>query len=184
MKAPVKWLPPDQRASKARQLSGRGSALLRRGQAAQAVSLLARAYNLFPEDVPTAVNLGGALVMLGRYDKAIPILERARDRAPDNVMIWINLGAAYLGDLATASDEQQLQAIAAFEHALEIEPTARGVHYNLGLIHRHRGEAEQARRRFHQAVQVDPMDQHARGAWERLRDEGQEKEQDAQRSAD
>lgn len=70
MSPPVKRLPPEQRDLKARQVSGRGSALLRRGQAAQAIPLLERAHSLLPEDVPTAVNLGGVLVMW-RFHQAV-----------------------------------------------------------------------------------------------------------------
>lgn len=184
MSPALKRLSSEQKDLKGRQLAGRGSALLRQGKAAQAIPLLQRAHRLLPEDVPTAVNLGGALVMCGRYEQAISILEQACHREPDSAMIWVNLGAAYLGDLAAASDEQQRRAIAAFERALEIEPTAPSVHYNLGLIHRHRNEIDQARRRFHQAVQANPLDSHARRAWERLQDEGKEKEQSAQRPTD
>ena len=184
MSPQVKRLSSDQRDLKGRQAAVRGSVLLRQGKAAQAIPLLERAHSLIPEDVPTAVNLGGALIMCGRYEQAIEVLRPACDREPDSAMIWVNLGAAYLGDLATSSDEQQLRAIAAFERALEIEPIAPNVHYSLGLIHRHRNEIDRARRRFHQAVQANPLDSHARRAWERLQDEGKEKEQSAQRPTD
>jgi tetratricopeptide (TPR) repeat protein len=181
---PVKHLSPGQRDLKGRQLAGRGSALLRQGRAAQAIPLLERAHSLLPEDVPIAVNLGGALAMNGRYEQAIAILEQACQREPDSAMVWVNLGAAYLGDLTMSSDEQQQRAIAAFERALEIEPTAPNVHYSLGLIHRHRNEIDEARRLFHQAVQTNPLDSHARRAWERLQDEGKEKGQSVQRPTD
>jgi tetratricopeptide (TPR) repeat protein len=126
-----------------------------------------------PGDVPTAINLGGAYILNKQYKQAIPILERARDCEPENEMVWINLGAAYLGNPILAKEEQQLQTIAAFERALEINPIAKNVHYSLGLIHRDRGEIEQAIQRFQQAVQADPMDAHARRAGRQLR-EGQD----------
>ncbi len=85
-------------------------------------------------------------------------------------MIWTNLGAAYLGNPILSDDEQQRKAIAAFERAIEINPVAPNVHYNLGLIHRDRGEVEQAKLRFHQAVGANPHDQHARRALSRLQD--------------
>jgi tetratricopeptide (TPR) repeat protein len=89
-------------------------------------------------------------------------------------MVWINLGAAYLGDRSSASDEQQQRAIAALERAIEIDPVTPNAHYSLGLIHRDRGEFEQAMQRFYQAIQANPLDQHARRAWERLKSEIQE----------
>jgi tetratricopeptide (TPR) repeat protein len=152
----------------ARRLSNRGADLLRAGKAQEALLLLKRAYEALPDDVPTAINLGGAYVLNKQYKKAIPVLERAREREPGNEMVWINLGAAYLGNPILAQDEQQCQAIAAFERALEINPAATNVHYSLGLIHRDRGEVDRAIRRFRQAVQVNPLDRHARRALERL----------------
>ncbi|MBN1579090.1 MAG: tetratricopeptide repeat protein [Anaerolineae bacterium] len=153
----------------ARQLSNHGAELLQNGQVQKALPVLEQAYELIPDDVPTAVNLGGACVLGKRYKRAIVVLERARDQEPDNEMIWINLGAAYLGNPILAQDEQQLDAIAAFERAIEINPVAQNVHYNLGLIHRDRGEIEQAAARFRQAIQSNPLDQHARNALQRLK---------------
>jgi tetratricopeptide (TPR) repeat protein len=92
-------------------------------------------------------------------------------------MIWTNLGAAYLGNPILAQDADQRKAIEAFERAIEINPAAPYVHYNLGLIHRDRGETEQAIRRFRQAVQVNPNDRDARRALSRL--EGQQDEETA-----
>jgi tetratricopeptide (TPR) repeat protein len=94
---------------------------------------------------------------------------------PDNEMIWTNLGAAYLGNPILASDEQQRKAIEAFERAIEINPVAPNVHYNLGLIHRDRGEDERAMVSFRQAIQASPHDRDARRALSRLesqRDDG------------
>ncbi|MBN1937115.1 MAG: tetratricopeptide repeat protein [Anaerolineae bacterium] len=138
------------------------------GQFSEAVATLERAYELIPDDVPTAINLGGACVMTKRYAWAIEVLERAREQEPDNEMIWINLGAAYLGNPILADDKAQRAAIDAFERALEINPVARSVHYNLGLIHRDRGEWARAARRFEQAIQADPRDQDACNALARL----------------
>lgn len=152
----------------ARQLSNRGAELLQSGDVQEALAVLEQAYKALPEDVPTAVNLGGACVLAKQYKRAIAVLERARDQEPENEMIWINLGAAYLGNPILAKDEEQLGAIAAFERALEINPVAQNVHYNLGLIHRDRGEIEQAISRFRQAVQANPLDHHARDALRRL----------------
>ena len=153
---------------RARRLSNRGADLLQQGKAREAMSALERAVALLPADVPTLINLSGAYVLNKRYKEAVEVLERAREHEPDNAMIWINLGAAYLGNPILASDEQQRAAIAAFERALEIDPVARSVHYNLGLIHRDRGEIEQAMRRFRQAIQANPLDRDARAWLQRL----------------
>ncbi len=145
-----------------RQLLNRGAALLEAGKAQEAIPHLERAYRLAPEDVPTLINLGGAYIMAGRHKEAIPLLEAARDAEPDNVMVWINLGAAYLGNPVLATAEQQMQAIGAFEKALELNPAAPNVHYNLGLIFVDRGDTDLAVAAFRRAIQVNPLDRDAR----------------------
>jgi len=162
------------RRAQAQRLSARGAEFLRKENLERAIPLLVRAHALAPDDVAVAANLGGALVMDSRYEQAVPILERACEVAPTYVTAWINLGTAYLGELESSTDEQQHKAIAAFERAIELDPIAPSVHYNLGLIHRHRGEVEQAAARFHQAVQANPLDEDARRAWQRLTHETRE----------
>lgn len=144
------------------ELANRGAQLLQQGKANEAIAPLEEAYKLDAGRVPTLINLGGAYVMTGRHKKAIPLLEAARDAEPDNPMIWTNLAAAYLGNPVLATSEQQLQAIAAFEKALELNPAAPSVHYNLGLIFVDRGEPELAMAAFRQAIRANPLDQDAR----------------------
>lgn len=51
------------------------------------------------------------------------------------------------------------RARAAFKQNLEaatINPRDSSAHYNLGLIHQQRGELDQARERFHRAIDIDP----------------------------
>jgi tetratricopeptide (TPR) repeat protein len=159
------------RRQEAIRLLNRGANHLRAGEAEKALSLLRRAHQQLPDDVPTAINLAGAYILLRRHKEAIPILERALAHEPENEMIWTNLGAAYLGNPILADEEQQRKAIEAFERAIEINPVAPNVYYNLGLIHRDRGEIEQAIRRFQQAVQANPHDRDARRVLRRLEDE-------------
>lgn len=144
-----------------RQLVNQGARLLEQGKAEEAIPHLLRAYRLDKESVPVLINLGGAYVMAGRHKEAIPFLEIARDAEPHNAMIWINLGAAYLGNPVLATPEEQMQAIRAFERALELNPTAPSVHYNLGLIFVDRQETDLAVAAFRQAVQVNPLDRDA-----------------------
>jgi tetratricopeptide (TPR) repeat protein len=138
-----------------------GTNLLEQGRVREAIPYLERAHQLDLDSVPALINLGGAYVMAGRHREAIPLLEAARDREPTDAMIWINLGAAYLGNPTIATPEQQMRAIAAFEQALELNPAAPSVHYNLGLIFLDRGETDLALAAFHQAVQVNPFDRDA-----------------------
>jgi tetratricopeptide (TPR) repeat protein len=166
---------PPQESSRAqafRQLN-QGAQLLRQGQAHEAVPHLEEAYQLSGDSVPVLLTLGGAYIMTGRHKKAIPLLEKAQEIEPDNAMVWINLGAAYLGNPILATSEQQMRAIEAFQRALELNPAAPSVHYNLGLIFADRDEVDLAIAAFRQAIQVNPLDEDAR-LW--LRKLGTDKE--------
>jgi tetratricopeptide (TPR) repeat protein len=146
----------------AQRLLNRGARLLEEGKPGEAIPYLERANELSAANAAVLINLGGAYVMAGRHKKAVPVLEQARDLEPDNAMIWINLGAAYLGNPVLADEEQQMQAIKAFEQALELDPAAPNVHYNLGLIFVDRGETELAVAAFRRALQANPFDNDAR----------------------
>lgn len=139
-----------------------GTRLLSQRQPNDALPFLQRAYKLKPNNPDAALNLGGAYILAGKHRQAVPILEKAVELAPDNAQLWINLGAAYLGNPITATDERQRRALAAFNRALEIDPLARSVAYNIGLIHRDRGETELAIAAFRRAVLADPRDRDAR----------------------
>ena len=147
--------------ARARRLLNHGASLLQQGKAEEAIGKLELAYDLDSESVPTLINLGGAYVMAGRHREAVPLLETASDVEPHNAMIWINLGAAYLGNPVLATPEKQMGAIRAFEKALELDPAAPNVHYNLGLIFIDRQETDLATAAFRKAIQVNPLDRDA-----------------------
>jgi tetratricopeptide (TPR) repeat protein len=154
--------------SRVRQLLNLGARLLEEGKAEEAIPHLQRAYELDAESVPALINLGGAYIMTGQFRRAIPLLENARDAEPRNPMIWINLGAAYLGNPVTATPEQQMASITAFEKALELNPAAPNVHYNLGLIFIDRGDNDLAIAALRKAIQVNPFDRDAHNWLRRL----------------
>jgi len=139
-----------------------GARLLEEGKAQEALPYLEQAYELDGESVPVLINLGGAYIVAGQHKKACPPLEAARDREPHNPMIWLNLGAAYLGNPILATSERQMQAIAAFERAIELNPALPNAHYNLGLIFVDRGDDDLAMAAFRRALQVNPLDRDAR----------------------
>lgn len=151
-----------------------GARLLEQGQGQDAIHFLEQALELDPESVPVLINLGGAYVMTGRHKKARPLLEAARDHEPHNPMIWLNLGAAYLGNPALASPEQQMQAIAAFEKAIELNPAIPNAHYNLGLIFVDRGDDDLAAAAFRQAIRVNRLDRDARSWLRKLENPGKQ----------
>jgi tetratricopeptide (TPR) repeat protein len=154
--------PPDTDRDQAREKLNRGAKLLEQGRAQEALPHLERAHELDSTSVSILITLGGAYVVAGRHKEAVPLLEAAREAEPGNMMVWINLGAAYLGNPILATGEQQMQAIEAFEKALELNPAAPSVHYNLGLIFVDRDEPDLALAAFRKAVQTNPMDRDAR----------------------
>ena len=106
--------------------------------------------------------MSGAFILTKKFKQAAKLLEGLRDKDPENAMIWTNLGAAYLGNPVLADDKMQLEAIAAFEQALALDPIAPNVAYNIGLIYRDRHEKETAIAWFERAIQANPKDKDAR----------------------
>ncbi len=147
---------------------GEGARLLQAGRAREALPYLQRAVELEPTDTDAAINLGGAHIMLNQHQTAVPILEEACAAEPENSKIWINLGAAYLGNPILATADQQARAIAAFEKALELDPMAPSVNYNLGLIYRDQGDLVAALAQFRRAAAVNPLDRDAHRLLERI----------------
>ena len=148
-----------------------GTTLLHQGLAMESVPYLEQAFALQPDDMDAAINLGGAYIMTKKFNKAVAILEPVSRQMPDQAKVWINLGAAYLGNPVLARDVDQEKAIFAFERALEIDPTAPSVAYNIGIIYRDRRETDKAIHWFHQAVSNDPRDKDAISLLRRLETE-------------
>lgn len=145
-----------------------GTEALHRGDIAKATRFLERAHGLDPDNQDAALNLGGAYILSKKFTQAVALLEPLSERDPHNPMVWTNLGAAYLGNPILAREAEQLRAIAAFERAIELNPAAPNVAYNLGLVHLDRQNNEQALHWFQQAVQANPNDRDARRFVEQL----------------
>lgn len=155
-------------------LLSKGTEALHQGDLTKATRFLERAYRLDRENIDAALNLGGAYILSRRFAEAVQVLEPLSRRDPDNPMVWTNLGAAYLGNPILAKDNDQQQAIAAFKKAIELNPAAPNVAYNLGLIYRDRQEIDQALHWFRRALQVNPNDRDARRFVEQLSEQGDE----------
>jgi tetratricopeptide (TPR) repeat protein len=135
--------------------------LLSSGDGKNAAVLLERLYELRPDDVDVATNLGAAYILSKQYKRAIPVLEAAANAA-DSAVAWVNLAAAYLGALPLSTREEQDKAIAAYERALAIDPRYPNAHYNLGLIYEEQRDWSHARQMFEQALRVNSSDNDAR----------------------
>lgn len=147
----------------------RGARLLAQGSAQQAQAVFERLFELHPDDVSVALNLSGAYILNKQFKRAVPILEEVRAREPHNAMAWTNLGAALLGNPVLATPEEQDTAIAAFERALDCDPVAPNVAYNIGLIYRDRDDVDRAIHWFTRALQANPLDRDAERILRRLR---------------
>jgi tetratricopeptide (TPR) repeat protein len=145
-----------------------GTALLMQGKPAEALPHLQAAHQLSPDNTEAALNLGGAFIMAGKHKQAVPILEKLSEADADNAQVWTNLGAAYLGNPITATNERQIKSLHAFARALVLDPNARSVAYNMGLIYRDRNELDKAIASFKRALASDPNDKDARRILERL----------------
>ena len=150
----------------------RGARLLSQGKAEQAQTILERLWESRRGDLAVAINLGGAFILSGQFKRAVPLLEEVVAREPEDPMAWTNLGAAYLGNPVLATTEEQDRAIATFERALECDPLAPHVAYNLGLIYRDRNDFDHAIHWFTRALQANPLDADARRILERLQQTG------------
>ena len=138
-----------------------GVILLQRGRHKQALEPLQEVLNREPNNFDATLNLSAALILDKKYKVAIPLLEKLIKVDPENAMIWTNLGACYLGNPVLADDAAQHKAVDAFVHALDIDPAAPNVAYNIGLIHKDRNELDVALKWFQLAAKTNPQDQDA-----------------------
>jgi tetratricopeptide (TPR) repeat protein len=145
-----------------------GARLLHRGEILRATEILQKAHRMRSDHPETAINLSGAYILSKKFREAANVLEPLSESVSDNEMVWINLGAAYLGNPVLATEENQQQAIKAFKRALDINPIAPSVAYNIALIYKDRRDTELAKHWFRQALEANPSDKDAQSQLSRL----------------
>lgn len=153
--------PGEERRKLAFSLNNEAAAFLQEGRPEKALPLLHQALDVLPDDTSVLLNLGGAYILLGRHEEAVAVLTRAADLAPDDAMVWCNLGAALLRLPGEREEEDQRRAIEALARALELDPQAANVAYNLGLVYRDRQEWQRAAHYFRRALLANPRDRDA-----------------------
>jgi predicted TPR repeat methyltransferase len=94
---------------------------------------------------------GYALLEAGRYAEAHALLARARLLAPQDALIHYRLGLLY-GDTGHA-----IEALAAYDAALERAPGHARAHNNRGSVLQRLGRDAEAEAAFRHAMQVDPL---------------------------
>lgn len=155
-------------STRGKELLNNGARLLHMQRPSEAAQMLEDAWQILPDSVDVAINLGGAYIMQRRWRKAVRHLEAAADRWPDHAMVWLNLAAAYLGPLEIAGPAAQQRAIEAYKRALICDPMTPNANYSLGLIFKERGDYGCAATHFLRALEVDPDDRDARSLLDRL----------------
>jgi len=101
-------------------------------------------------DLQHAYDQALALLRSGKTQEAEKQLLALTRQAPDLSGPFANLGLVY------RNAGRNVEAIAAFEHAIEVNPK-RAVYYNeLGISYRLEGKFDKARRSYRQAIDLDP----------------------------
>jgi tetratricopeptide (TPR) repeat protein len=98
----------------------------------------------------------------GSYDQAVQVMTEATQVDPNRDLIWFTLGDAYSGNgkkIETtdraAAKQQYEQAIAAYQKAIAIKPTA-DYYNNLGQAQTKAGQVDEAIKSYNQAATLDP----------------------------
>ena len=97
---------------------------------------------------------GHALISQHRFTDAEKVLNSLVSKAPNSFVPLFNLGVCQLNQAEKGVDK----AIVNFEKARKIQPSHPGVPYNLGIIHRFKGEEAAALAEFKTALELAPRD--------------------------
>jgi len=129
-----------------------GTALLKTGNADEAMVHYQMALEIKPDYAEAHYNLGYALLKMGNVDEAIAHFQKALQIKPDYAEAHNNLGYALIQKGSV--DE----AIPHFQKALQIKPDYADAHNNLGNILLEKGSVDEAIIHFQKALQIKPDD--------------------------
>jgi len=101
---------------------------------------------LQPSNDVVLANAAGLLLNLGRQEEAVELQEYATARDPLNAARYSNLGTYYF------YSQRWDEAIAAYRTALSLSPSARQLHYSIGLALMLQGRPEEALEEFSREV--------------------------------
>ncbi len=85
----------------------------------------------------------------GKIELALELLKQVSTDAPDKPWVFTNLGLVYF-KLEKADLAEQ-----AFQEAIKRDDDDAVAHNHLGILHRHEGEFEEARKRYQRAIRID-----------------------------
>jgi len=161
-----------------------GDALLKKGNADEAIVHYQQALQINPDDEEVRYNLGTVLFQKGRMDEAIVQYQKALQIKPDFTKARLNLGNTLLQkgkldeaithfqkvleikpDYAEAQNSlgyalflkgQVDEAISHYQKALQINPDYAEAHYNLGYALLQKGRVDEAIAHYQQALEIKP----------------------------
>ena len=94
--------------------------------------------------------LGTALNFLGRFEESRPILHEQAENFQPDAMSWFQLG------VANGNTGRSVEAIAAYEKAMELDPEYDLAMFNLGGVHWNEGNIRAATQVWRRAVEKFP----------------------------
>ena len=128
-----------------------GSALLARGEAAQAARQYRRALALKPDFAEAHGNLGNALTELGQWDEAIEHYRQMLRLRPDVAEAHNNLGNALL------AQQRFAEAAVSYAQAIALRPRSAGALVNLANALRESGQTDGALTACQRALDLQPQ---------------------------
>lgn len=141
-----------------------GNIAFDRGRGEEAIRCYERALALH-ESIEALTNAGKALTLEGRREDAASYLERALALRADYAPALVTLGGIRVGE------ERYDEAKTLLERALRQSTAPRvelEAHGHLGILCARRGETDRAREHFTRVLELDPENEPARRALERL----------------
>jgi tetratricopeptide (TPR) repeat protein len=132
------------------------ASLLQQNQPMEAIPLLQRASEDYPESGWACVLLGRSWIRAGNLPAAKKAMHEALRRAPDSVE-----GHFYLG-VVLSEQKDYAAAIPYFDEATQLKPDYALAWYNLGFCRKQQGDRAAARQAFQMAIACKPQFAEAR----------------------
>lgn len=133
-----------------------------------------------PDDPAVLLEYANMLYDVRFYQKAASMYEQYLGLNPANADARVDLGTSYFQMSFTdtaRSRELIASAEACFLKTLESAPRHQLAHFNIGILHLHRGDMAGAREWFRKSIEIDPSTEAARRATQLLEPHNQDNPQ-------
>jgi tetratricopeptide (TPR) repeat protein len=133
----------------------------------RALETMTRLVSVAPRSAWKVMAFGEALESQKHYDLAIIQYRKVIEADRDMPGVHYRLGQALLLN-DVDSEQAREEALQEFQAALSLDPRNAGAEYEIGEIHRRRGDSEQAAGHFFRAAEIDPRFEQAQIAAARI----------------